>query len=175
MRTLVVAISGCSFVRYRHFLRKIAAAIPARVHATALWLLRRRRLCRGYASSVTLLPRERPRNRVHPRNDTRERTMINITANVGRGHVPAVRKAADSIDEPICTQSVVPASVRTYSHPTKGFMTMIRRDCPTCHCKTALGSWQSRAKTAIFAKQFRGSPGVAFFVLHFPPFCGKFA
>ena len=35
--------------------------------------------------------------------------MINETANVGRGHVPAVRKAADGTGEQVCMQSVVPA------------------------------------------------------------------
>ena len=52
---------------------------------------------------------------------TRERTTINETANVGLGHVPADREAADSTGEQICTQSVVPAHGGDMSQPYKGF------------------------------------------------------
>ena len=46
--------------------------------------------------------------------------MINETAIVGRGHVPAVREAADSTDEQICTQLVVPAPAYDMSPPYRG-------------------------------------------------------
>ena len=38
---------------------------------------------------------------------------------VGRGHVPAVREAADGTNEQICTQPEVPAPVGTCPHPTE--------------------------------------------------------
>ena len=38
-------------------------------------------------------------------------------SNVGRGHVPADREAADGRDEQICTDSVVPATARRVVAP----------------------------------------------------------
>ena len=48
-----------------------------------------------------------------------------MSKDVGRGHVPADREAADSTDEQVCTQPVVPAPVRRvvapYGIPVHGF------------------------------------------------------
>ena len=52
---------------------------------------------------------------------TAKRTMINETASVGRGHVPADREAADGRHEQVCTYSLVPTLGGDMSPPYKGF------------------------------------------------------
>ena len=53
-------------------------------------------------------------------------TFLNLWIfDVGRGHVPADREAADGTDEQICTQSVVPAPAGTCPRPTKADLFMI--------------------------------------------------
>ena len=59
--------------------------------------------------------------------------MINETVHVGRGHVPAVREAADGTGEQVCTKSVVPAR----DCRVAALLAMTRKGNPVCHCEAS--------------------------------------
>ena len=69
---------------------------------------------------------------------------------VGRGHVPAVREAADGTNEQVCTQPVVPAPAGTCPRPTLAVSCIVVRFSRVdCEGACARGSAAVRDEGAL--------------------------
>ena len=77
-----------------------------------------------------------------PRATYAEMQSEQQNASVGRGHVPAVREAADSTDERVCAHLVVPARGGDMSPPYKGLHDNDRESPPYVIARSA-ATWQS--------------------------------
>ena len=94
----------------------------------------------------------------------------NETPSVGRGHVPAVREAADSRHEHACTYLVVPTlGLRHVLSPTGSFMTMPSEVAFSVIARSAATRQRSRSRgtsvtDAAYPLRVQSRAGTTYFV-----------